>query len=239
MNKVFSLLLLMCCLSSPSWAAEMVVIHANAAAKPLQVGTVLSQAQPVQLADNATVTLVFANGGVTTIHGPFNAQVTNPSTRANDAELVPSLSALLQDGRFNEPTLRARQQDTPSDIWLVDISTNKRHYCVAGSNQIMLWRPRTESLSASTLTIKHKSSGHEALVMWPAHQSTLAWPNSLPVVYGDTYTMELTSRRGSSSFKKLILYQLPDSLPTQSHKVVWMVGRGCIPQANMLLAQLR
>jgi hypothetical protein len=123
---------------------------------------------------------------------------------------------------------------------LVDAtSTRKRFFCIAPSSHVVLWRPKKQSHSASLLLIKHKSSGEEAKVVWPAYQTTLKWPNDLPVVYGDTYTVEVKPRRGSPSFKKLVLYQLPDSLPTKSHKVVWMAGRGCIPQANMLLASLR
>ncbi len=232
-------LLLTFCLSATSWAADMVVIRANAQASPLTTGQILPQNQVLQLTSGAEVTLVFANGDVQTVQGPLHQVINNSSKRADDPQLVATLSDFLHSGQFNQSSVRARQQEMPSDIWLVDISTNKRHYCVADTNQVMLWRPQSESHSASTLIIKHKSTGHEVLVMWPANQATLAWPASLPVVYGDTYTMELTSRRGSSSFKKLVLYQLPDSLPTQSHKVVWMVGRGCIPQANMLLARLR
>lgn len=232
-------LLLTVCLSATSWAADMVVLRANAQASPLTAGQVLPQNHPLQLSLGAEITLAFANGNVQTVQGPLHQVINNPSSRADEPQLVATLSQFLRHGQFNQTNVRARQQEVPNDIWLVDISTNKRHYCVTDANQVMLWRPQSESHSASTLIIKHKNTGHEVLIMWPANQSTLAWPNSLPVLYGDTYTMELTSRRGSSSFKKLVLYQLPDSLPTQSHKVVWMVGRGCIPQANMLLARLR
>jgi hypothetical protein len=215
-------------------ASEMIIIHANDAAHPLTVGSVLPATTTLALqGEEAEVTVVFANGGVRTVRSPWQGVVSNPVGLSDDPQLIAGLSDLLSEDSL---TQRTRQHDMPNDIWWVDINTNKRHYCVA--NQVTLWRSQTD-YSASTLEIKHKESGNEASIVWPANQATLAWPSHLPIVHGETYTVELTTRRGASNFKKLVLYQLPESLPTQSHKVVWMVGRGCIPQANLLLSSLR
>jgi len=118
-------------------------------------------------------------------------------------------------------------------------NTSERYYCIAPSSNVVLWRPEEQSKTASMLHIKHKSSGKKARVVWPAYQTTLKWPQSLPVIYGETYAVKVKTRQKSPKFKKLILYQVPTELPTDSHKIVWMVGRGCIPQANLLLASLR
>ncbi|OUD13274.1 hypothetical protein [Thioflexithrix psekupsensis] len=213
-------------------ASDMIIIHANDAAHPLATGAILPATTVLTLHKDAEITVIFANGGVNTVRAPWQGTISNPVTLNDDPQLIAGLSHLLSESSL---THRAREQ-VPDDILWVDISTNKRHYCVA--DHVTLWRPQADQ-SASTLAIKHKETGNETSVMWPANQATLAWPNQLPVVYGETYTVELTTRRGSSNFKKLVLYQLPESLPTQSHKVVWMVGRGCIPQANQLLASLR
>ena len=193
---------------------------------------------PIELHEDAEITVMFANGDVQEVSGPYKGTLTNSSP--NNKVTTQLLTALTDFLENREPSLRGKLPKR-DDIWRVDVSADsKRFYCVApSSNRVILWRPNNQSQSASTLVIKHKPSGQKETIKWPAGQTTLDWPSSLPVYYGDTYTVEVKTRNGLSSFKKLVLYQVPDSLPTDSHKLVWMVGRGCIPQANMLLASLR
>jgi hypothetical protein len=231
------LLLLLLCLSNLVQAAEdVVVIHSTA--QLYSQGQRLDSQTSVNLPAKAEMTVIFANGGVASITGPYQGKLNNPLTESSsDTQLVASLSKFLQDQR-SQPALRSTIPAS-ADIWWIDVSTTKRYYCVESSRSITLWRPDTQSKSASTLLIKHKDSGELSENVWPANQTTLKWPNQLPIHYGDTYSLELQTRQRGPTFKKLILYQLPDNLPTASHQVVWMVGRGCVPQANMLLASLR
>ena len=216
-------------------AAEMVVIRSNAT-NLFPKGQLLENNISFNLPAQAEVTVAFASGGIQTVVGPYQGFFTDPLPKNKaDPDLVKQLAAFVTQTETFRTTATSQQ---PNSVWMVDVSTTKRFYCVAASDRVRLWRPGSQSKNASTLKIKHKSTGKEVQVVWPARQKTLKWPSHLPIVYGDTYTVELKTR-SSSSFKKLVLYQLPESLPTESHKVVWMVGRGCIPQANMLLASLR
>lgn len=231
----FFLILFTLPLSYLTHAQEMLVIHSSH--PQYQAGSLLDTANTLDLQQGMTLTVVFANGEVEKLKGPYHTTVNAPMGYT-DNYLLTKLAKFINNADLYTPTLRVKPQEQPDDIWLVDISTTKRFYCVAPSNNVILWRPPSDSEIASTLLIKHKPSGKKVKVDWPAHQTTLDWPSELPVVYGDTYTVEVNTLRGQSTFKKLVLYQLPDSLPTKSHKVVWMVGRGCILQANMLLASL-
>ncbi|ALG67312.1 hypothetical protein [Beggiatoa leptomitoformis] len=230
---------------------EMVVIRSNTAL--FSVGQLLSVATPLTLPQDTEITLVFADGQALTLHGEYQGQVQKPHPlavettssfqpvaveNAKSDSVAVALAGILQSNVLSTPLTRS-PQESPTDLWLVDISTKKRHYCVADPEQLTLWRPENDSRLAGDLLIKHKSTGQQSEVVWPANRSTIQWPHNLPVVYGDTYTVELNSRHGSSTFKMLVLYQLPENLPTVSHKVVWMVGKGCILQANMLMAGLR
>lgn len=232
-------------------AQDMVVIYSTDL-KTFPEGKLLGSHTPIDLLDSKEITVVFASGGVTKVIGPYKGVIRDPqpnhkpflininhktNTPPKFVEVIAGLSQFLKNDELIPAT---RGPIKPQELWLVDAtSTRKRFYCIAPSSRVTLWRPKKETHSASLLLIKHKSSGKKAKLVWPAYQATLQWPNDLPVIYGDTYTVEVKPRRGSPSFKKLVLYQLPDSLPTESHKVVWMAGRGCIPQANMLLASLR
>lgn len=214
-------------------AANMVVIHSNAADFPL--GKVIDAHTTLNLPANAEITLAFGDGSVKTVAGPYQGKAIDPFRGAiADDALITALSEFVR-----LPSERIRGAETLQNMWLVDVNSNKRYYCVNTTDNITFWRPENVRGTASQLTIKHKTSGEQIQIMWPANQPTISWPSDLRVVYGDTYTVELSTLAGHNTFKKVVLYQLPASLPSNSHKVVWMVGRGCILQANMLLANLR
>ncbi|MCK5876371.1 MAG: hypothetical protein KAG43_01950 [Candidatus Marithrix sp.] len=219
---MFRFIMLILCMNIVH-AADMVIIHSNVA--QYTEGQLLDSKTTIFDLPEPTseITVVFANGDIKTVNGPHHGIV---------PDLLTTLSKMLTENKLN---LRGSAK-YPKNLWLVDVNTSKRFSCVAPSSKVVLWRP--SSKSASTLTITHKTSNKKAVVKWPAKQVTLKWPSSLPVVYGDSYTLELKNRSGSS-FKILVLYKLPSGLPTISHKVVWMVGRGCISQANRLLSSLR
>jgi len=230
----YSTLFLAIILTTFVQATEIVVVHSNVELYP--IGRLLDSRQPIKLPLQAQITVVFPSGGLQTVTGPYQDLLTDPlPNQVVDPTLVSALAEFL-----NEENLLRGTAVVKKSLWVVDITDNKRYYCVNPSNQVTLWRPDKLSTRASTLLIKHKSSGEQAQEVWPAYQTTLSWPSSLlPIRFGDTYTVELKSYQSGPSFKKLVLYQVPDNLPTESHKVVWMIGRGCIPQANKLLASLR
>ncbi|RKZ93047.1 MAG: hypothetical protein DRR19_02405 [Candidatus Parabeggiatoa sp. nov. 1] len=216
---------------------SMVVISSNT--KLFPVGQLLNSHNDLNLPAETKITVVFDSGSVQKVTGPHWGPLTDPSlnTEAN-LNLVTALATLLTEPKVPHRGQKSNGQKL-DNIWWVDVSAHKRFYCVAPfSNDVILWRPEDQSQGASRLVIKHKRTGQKTTVVWPARQTTLEWPEQLPIVYGDTYLIRVKPRKGSPSFKKLVLYQLPNSLPTKSHKVVWMVGRGCIPQANLLLASL-
>ncbi|MDD2815157.1 MAG: hypothetical protein PHP00_05385 [Thiotrichaceae bacterium] len=228
----FTVVAMSLCLVSMAQAADVVVVRSNSVEYPK--GTLLDSHTAVNLPAGKEMTVVFSSGQVQTFKNAYEGSLQDNSGKAATVGLVDTLASLINTA---QPITRGH--DIPQDVWLVDISNNKRFYCVAANEHVTLWRPDSESKTASTLQIKHKPTGQQAQVVWPANKSTIEWPSNMPVVYGDTYTLELSSLRGHSTFKKLVLYQLPDSLPSKSHQVVWMAGKGCIPQANLLLVNLR
>jgi len=233
----------------PSGKLDMVIVNSSDI-KQFPLGKLLNSSTPLNLSANTEVMVAFNSGGTHKVIGPYQGIVEDPrpkgeqlvfdfyskqDTPPESVEVIEGLRRILSD----EWQEKVRGANKPENLWLVDaISTRTRFYCIAPSSNVTLWRPESQKHSASLLLIKHKGTGKTVKIVWPAHQTELKWPGNLPIVYGDTYTVEVKPRRGSPSFKKLVLYQLPDSLPTESHKVVWMAGRGCIPQANMLLASL-
>jgi len=200
-------------------------------------GQLLDKNKPINLPSGAKVIVAFANGDTQTLDGPYYGKLKEPVSDYVDP-VAKNLIAKLVDFRTKKERKRGKEGENSWSVVDV-INTSGRYYCVApSSGGVVLWRPDSES--ASDVIIKHGPTRKIVTLKWSAYQSTLKWPeNELPLIYGDIYNVEVTNRMGSSSFKRLVLYQLPERLPTRSHKVVWMVGRGCIPQANILLASLR
>lgn len=239
LNTLKYLIILLVCLVSVAQAADdIVVIHTTTDA--FTKGQLLVNDDALTIPAKTEITVVFPSGGVLTVVGPQRGRLVDPLPEvAADNHLVTALAEFI---RTTEPTVRGSESTT--DIWSVDVSSNssnsnKRYYCVVSTEKATLSRSSSDSDLASTLLIKHKPSDQQKQVVWPAHQTKLAWPNDLTLIAGDTYTIDVGTLRGQSTFKKVVVYQLPGSLPTNSHKVVWMVSRGCISQANMLLASLR
>lgn len=223
---------LICAWASVAQAAEFLVIRAipeNVMTK----GDILSTQAAVNLPAHAEITVVFDSGNTLTVKGPYQGKLADPTPRPATPQLLASLSSLVRDDTV------VRGGTETSDLWSVDVDSSKRYYCVAAEGKVNLSRSAEDSNTASTVLLKHKTSGQQIQLTFPANQTTLAWPASLPIIYGDTYTLEMKTLRGRSSFKKLILYQLPNDLATKSHQVVWMVAKGCTSQANTLFVSLR
>lgn len=222
--------------ASSAYATDAVIIHSTVESLPK--GHVLAENALVNLGTNTEMTVAFATGGIQTLKGPYRGRLTDPlqGQQPADTALITGLVQLISQENKTAQRGEARGK---AALWSVDIDTHRRYYCVPSSQQITLSRPADESKMANTLLITHKESADLAQLTWPARQTTLTWPENLPPNYGDTYTLKVNSVYGQEYFKILILYRLPDSLPTESHKVIWMAGRGCIPQAEMLLASLR
>lgn len=217
--------------ASGAQAAEFLVIRAipeNVMTK----GDILNTQAMVNLPAHAEITVVFDSGNTLTVKGPYQGKLADPTPRPATPQLLASLSTFIHDSTV------VRGEATTGDLWSVDVDSSKRYYCVADA-KVNLSRSAEDSNTASTVLLKHKTSGQQVQLTFPANQTTLAWPASLPIIYGDTYTLEMKTLRGRSSFKKLILYQLPSDLATKSHQVVWMVAKGCTAQANSLFVSLR
>jgi hypothetical protein len=246
------ILLVLCCIISVInlvHAADDIVVVRSTDSQLFSPGQLLDLKESVNLPPKAQITVVFPTGGVETITGPYNSPLTDPlgGTGETEPELVKKLANFITEQAHKPKDGNTRGTNDPNTIllpsqqpmWAVDVNTSERYYCIAPSSNVVLWRPEDESQTASLLHIKHKSTGKKVRAVWPARQTTLKWPESLPITYGETYTIEVQTRQRSPKFKILILYQVPTELPTDSHKIVWMVGRGCVPQASLLLASLR
>jgi len=70
-------------------------------------------------------------------------------------------------------------------IWHVDV-TQSGNFCLASASHVMLWRP--DSSVPATLTITGPGGPPRSL-HWAAGQATAAWPATVPIANGSTFSL--------------------------------------------------
>jgi len=214
-------------------AAQLVVVESTAA--DLKPGTVLDSTKPVQVPAGAAVTVIADDGKVSTLKGPFSGTVQAGGGKA-DPSLVGALSKLVTPAGAEQTPLGAMRGGKPPSHpgpWDIDV-LRAGTYCVPAKATPTLWRGESEKAGSATLHLL--PGGEKIMVEFGAGTASVPWPKALPLK-DDTQYLAKTSWRTAVS--KLAIYLVPDGLPSDAHRVVWMSNQGCNQQARALLATLK
>ena len=215
-------------------AAQLVVVDSTAA--DLKPGTVLDSAKPVQVPAGAIVTVVGDDGKVSTLKGPFSGTVAGSGGGKADPSLVAALSKLVTPGGSGQTPLGAMRGGKPPGSpgpWDIDV-LKAGSYCVPAKATPMLWRGEADKAGSATLHLL--PGGEKVTVEFAAGAASVAWPKNLPLK-DDAQYLAKTSWR--TAVAKIAIFLVPDGLPSDAHRVVWMSNQGCGQQARALLATLR
>ncbi|PGH56983.1 hypothetical protein CRT60_10805 [Azospirillum palustre] len=157
-------------------AAEAVVVASSA---PGYVqGQLVADGQAVRLPDGANATLLFANGRLLRLRGPYDGVPGQTADGAVSARAGPG------DDRFMQSDLgAARALGNPLDAALekalaIDPSTSGTQ-CVKAGSPPLLRRPAEPGLDRLTV----QAGGERAAVEW-MNGSPAPWPRSLPLTDG-------------------------------------------------------
>lgn len=130
-------------------------------------------------------------------------------------------------GRFSALRTAGIVPRSPT-LWHVDVSQSGK-VCLADANNVMLWRPNASK--AETLTVA-KSGGGTLTAQWPAGQSTLAWPNEVPITSGAEYQLSLAGEAGPAKMKFATLPTVPTDLPSVAQA---LIEQNCDNQLELLI----
>lgn len=173
-----ALALLLVAGAAPAAANVLVVRSAGPSARAYPAGR--------SLPDNARITLqagdslvILGAGGTRTFRGPGNFSP-SAAVRAGPRTLASNDGRRARIGAVRNAGIVPR---SPT-IWHVDVSQSGT-ICLAGTSNVMLWRP--DAGVPTTLTIT-PPGGRPRNVQWPAGQATIAWPSGLPIVSGGAYS---------------------------------------------------
>lgn len=113
-------------------------------------------------------------------------------------------------------------------IWHVDV-TQSGTFCLAGTSNVMLWRP--DASAPVTLAITAPGVSPRSL-QWPAGQATLAWPSGMPIASGGTYSF---GRSGVAAPTQITLRTLASEPADLEDVAAALIANGCQDQLDVLV----
>ena len=222
-------------LGRAAFAALLASAAASAAANVLVVRSAgpSARAYPAgrSLPDNARIalqagdTLVILGGtGTRTFRGPGTFSP-NAAVRAGPTTLAASDGRRARIGAVRNAGIVPR---SPT-IWHVDV-TQSGTICLAGTSNVMLWRP--DASVPTTLTIAPPRGGQPRNLQWAAGQATLAWPSGTPIGSGGAYEF----RQSGVAVPAQISFRILATEPTDLQAVAAaLIANGCQEQLDVLV----
>jgi len=215
-------------------AALLAAGAASAAANVLVVRSAgpSARAYPAgrSLPDNARITLqagdslvILGATGTRTFRGPGTFSP-SAAVQAGPRTLAASDGRRARIGAVRNAGIVPR---SPT-IWHVDV-TQSGTICLAGTSNVMLWRP--DAGVPTTLTIT-PPGGRARTAQWPAGQATLAWPSGLPIVNGGAYSFS----QAGVAVPAQITFRTLGSEPADLQAVAAaLIENGCQEQLEVLV----
>jgi hypothetical protein len=217
--------------STSAMAAKLIVIDARAGA--LRPGMSIESSTALTLKEGERVTLIAPDGKTVALRGPFSGP---PATRAGAAaDPRQALAALITTRNSRASSIGAVRAGAGavklSDPWLIDISRPGPR-CLREGTAPVWWRP--EATGSQPFVVFPIDRSWRADFIWEPGQSQLKAPR-LQKLEGQTTFIVRSDGQELAIGLNIIPRDIEDELVLAS----WMLEKGCIPQADALLARLQ
>ncbi len=180
-----------------SAAAEVLILRTDgpSARRQLRIGAHVPDTHVFNLRTGDRI-IVLARGGTRTFRGPGAFSVV---ARPQGFRTENGVTVRVQTGGVRtEPAIPGVD---PTDIWHFD-SRRSGNVCVPAGALPILWRPADHR--GTRLTIR-TLAGDAQSFDWPAGQTSFAWPASLPIASGATFTLSWNSDARPSRIRTIVL----------------------------------
>ena len=224
-------LLCWCLLSAPGLAAKLVVLEARSGV--YKAGMSLDSSATIVLKEGERLTVIGADGRSVALKGPVSGEAFAASGSAADPKLALAALVATRDARTSSVgVIRAGTAAVKiPDPWLVDISRPGARCLMEGELPVW-WRPQVDRVEQFTLLPFDRS--WSAQFVWNVGQDRQPMP---PLAKFEGNTLYLI--RHAEKEHAISLVQIPKDLDNKLVLTSWMLEKGCIQQADALLAQLR
>ncbi len=207
--------------AGPAAANVLVVRSSGPSARLYPAGRSLPDTARITLRSGDTVVILDARG-TRTFRGPGNF---NPATAARaGTRIAENGGRRARIGAVRSAGIVA----SPTTIWHIDVSQSGT-MCLAGTSNVMLWRPEAGQTTALTIS---GPGGASRSVQWPAGRSAVAWPSDLPIADGGAYQF----RQAGVAVPTQITFRTLNSQPSDMQAVAAaLIQAGCQEQLDLLV----
>lgn len=217
--------------STGAMAAKMIVIDARAGS--LKPGMSVESTSALTLKEGERVTLIAPDGKTVALRGPFSGP---PATRAGAAANPrQALAALVSTRNSRASSIGAVRAGAGAvkldDPWLIDISRPGPR-CLREGMAPIWWRP--DATASQPFVVFPIDRSWRADFIWAPGQKQLQAPR-LQKLEGQTMFIVRSDGQELAVGLNIIPKDIDDDLILAS----WMLEKGCIPQADALLARLQ
>jgi hypothetical protein len=207
----------------PAAANVLVVRSAGPSAAAYPPGRSLPDNARLALRAGDTV-IVLGAGGTRSFRGPGTF---SPSAAVRGAAGPALASADGRRARIGAVRGAGIVPHSPT-IWHVDV-TQSGTFCLASASHVMLWRP--DATGPTTLTIAG-AAGAPRAVRWPAGQATLAWPATIPIANGASFSI---AQSGVAVPTQLTFRTLAREPADLEGVAAALIANGCQGQLDILV----
>ena len=216
---------------SAAMAAKMIIIDARAGA--LKPGMSVESTTALTLKEGERLTLIAPDGKTVALRGPFSGP---PATRSGvAANPRQALAALISTRNSRASSIGAVRAGAGAvklpEPWLIDISRPGPR-CLREGMAPVWWRP--DATVAQPFVVFPIDRSWRANFIWAAGQDQLKAPR-LQKLEGQMMFIVRSDGQELAVGLSMIPADIEDDLVLAS----WMLEKGCIPQADALLARLQ
>lgn len=215
----------------PAFADKLIVLDARGGG--LKAGMSIDSSANVTLKEGERVTVIGPKGNSVVIKGPFNGPALTKSDAGIDAKQALSALVATRDARSTAVGVIRAGTDAVKipEPWLIDV-TRPGPRCLREGALPVWWRPDVSQAQRFTLYPIDRS--WKAEITWEAGQDRQAAPALSRFEGANVFFI----RQDDQEFA-ISMSVIPNSVDSDLVLSAWMLEKGCLQQADALIAGLR
>jgi hypothetical protein len=218
------------CIAVPVMAQSMVVVEARGI--DLKVGSRLDEARQVKLPAGGKLVVVRTDGVVISLRGPHDGPLRSQApSRQGASRALASLVATRNDRANRVGAVRSGSNAAPlPSPWMIDV-TRPGERCLFEGAPIVWWRQ--DSATAETFNLFPLDRSWNTQFLFEAGQNTVTVSELSDIEGTKAFIIEDNEREYS-----IRMHLIPEGVSEPAVIAGWIIEKGCIQQADALLAQL-
>ena len=230
MMRPHLVLLLAFCFAFPAAAQSLVVVEVRGV--DLKVGSRLDEGRQIKLPAGGKLVVVRSDGTVISLRGPHDGPVRSKAAPNKGAGRALAALVTSRNDRANRVgAVRSGSNAAPlPSPWVIDI-TRPGERCLIEGAPISWWRPVATATQEFTLLPLDRSWNVQ--FRFAAEQTTIAITKVSDIDRTKAFIVKDDEREYS-----VRLHLIPQSVTEPAVVAGWMIEKGCIQQADALLANL-